>query len=348
MIRFYCPCGAEVFFESRICQSCNRALAFNPSTVSFEVLPQQAALTEPGADKTLCQNGIDYGVCNWLAHKDAPGGLCSGCQYNRTIPNLSRTENVKRWDVIEAGKKRLLYGLLRLGIPITSGWQLPGKGLLFDFLEDQRSNPEAEASFITTGFLDGIITLNVLEADPALRFVEQQAANEVYRTVLGHLRHESGHYVYSLFAEDHCLQQSFATLFGDSSENYNQALKRFYANGATPDWDRNYITPYASSHPLEDWAETWGHYLHLHDTLETAVSFKLIPTPLRDQTFDERIQSWRDLSVGFNELNRSMGLNDAYPFVINEKVAEKLQFANAVTDAVKTQNLESAVAPPHS
>ena len=190
MNRFNCPCGAEVFFESRVCESCKRALAFNPDTLSFELLPPENAPTEPSASSThLCKNGIDYGVCNWLAPSDAPGGLCSGCQYNRTIPNLGCEENIKRWGIIEASKKRLLYSLLRLGLPLESGWQLPGRGLLFDFLEDQRSNPQATTPFVTTGFLDGVITLNVLEADPALRFVEQQAANEVYRTVLGHLRH---------------------------------------------------------------------------------------------------------------------------------------------------------------
>ena len=349
MNRFNCPCGAEVFFESRVCESCKRALAFNPDTLSFELLPPENAPTEPSASSThLCKNGIDYGVCNWLAPPDAPGGLCSGCQYNRTIPNLGCEENIKRWGIIEASKKRLLYSLLRLGLPLESGWQLPGKGLLFDFLEDQRSNPEASTPFVTTGFLDGVITLNVLEADPALRFVEQQAANEVYRTVLGHLRHESGHYVFSLFTEEPCLQQSFTDLFGDSAADYAQALDTFYRNGPRPDWDQNYITPYASSHPLEDWAETWGHYLHIHDTLETAAGFKLIPVSPQQQTFEQRLQSWRDLSVGFNELNRSMGLNDAYPFVINDKVAEKLRFADVVTDAVKTLDLDSVAAPPLS
>jgi hypothetical protein len=336
MIRFYCSCGAEVFFDSRTCEVCKSQLAFNPSSLKFERIgttPEASDNTSSGS--RLCQNGIDYDVCNWMADSDAPQGLCFGCQFNRIIPNLSRANNITRWATIEANKKRLLFSMIRLGLPPTNGWQLPGQGLLFDFLEDTRSTPTAESSFVTTGFLAGVITLNVLEADPASRFAEQEAANEVYRTVLGHLRHESGHYVFSLFSKNNDLRETFLKLFGDDTSDYAAALRSFYANGPLGNWHQHHITPYASAHPSEDWAETWGHYLHIQDTLETAASFGIVDAYPEHLDFQQKIHSWRRLSVGFNELNRSMGLNDAYPFVINDSVAEKLGFADRVAKALK-------------
>ena len=343
MIRFYCPCGAEIFFDSRICEACKSPLAFNPRTLKFDRLEKRNKHTDhPPNGSHLCQNGIDYDACNWLAESDAPQGLCFGCQFNRIIPNLSRRNNVKRWATIEANKKRLLFGLIRLGLPLANGWQHPDRGLLFDFLEDTRSTPTAELSFVTTGFLAGVITLNVLEADPASRFAQQEAANEVYRTLLGHLRHESGHYVFSLFSEDDSLQKGFFRLFGDSTRDYAAALQSFYASGPLANWHQDHITPYASAHPSEDWAETWGHYLHIQDTLETAASFGLVDAYPEQLDFQQTVQSWRRLSIGFNELNRSMGLNDAYPFVINETVAEKLDFADRVVKRLKTTHRDSA------
>src|SRR6202011_5238904 len=38
---------------------------------------------------------------------------------------------------------------------------------------------------------------------------------------------------------------------------------------------RPHVTPYASAHPWEDFAETWAHYFHMVDTLETATAFGL-------------------------------------------------------------------------
>ena len=350
MIRFTCPCcGAEIFFDSRSCGSCKSLLAFDPRTLKFEQLQKTSASgTLAASNGNLCQNGTNYGVCNWLAESGAQEGLCYGCQFNRTIPNLSRGENLERWQTIEAGKKRLLFSIIRLGLPLNNGWEHPNRGLLFDFLEDTRSSPSAESFFETTGFLDGVITLNVLEADPALRFVEQKAANEVYRTVLGHLRHEIGHYFFTSFCEEEGLKKRFEALFGDIASDYSSALDHFYAHGPKERWEDDHITPYASAHPSEDWAETWGHYLHIHDTLETAASFGLIDAQPQLLGFDQRIDRWRALSVGVNELNRSMGLADAYPFVINPKVEEKLGFAAEVAKFLKTMDPSSAAAQPPS
>jgi hypothetical protein len=314
-------------------------LAFDPVELKFEKVAVNAvSSTRPHSKRRLCRNGINYGVCNWLADFDAPAGLCLGCQFNRTIPSLTRGENVERWKIIEEAKKRMLFSIIRLDLPLTNGWQHPDTGLLFDFLEDNRSAPMLEPSFVTTGFINGVITLNVLEADPALRFAQQKAANEVYRTVIGHLRHEVGHYFFTLYSEVVGLKGKFAALFGDSAIDYSAALTRFYQRGPKKGWENDYITAYASAHPSEDWAETWGHYLHIQDTLETAASFGLIDAYPEQLSIDQKIDCWRNLSVGLNELNRSMGLSDVYPFVINSTVAEKLRFTEEVVNFLKTKN----------
>lgn len=349
MIRFFCPCGAELFFESDFCGACKSPVAYDPETMRFAIIqPTNGAAASATETARLCRNGIDFGVCNWLVNEDAPHGLCLSCQFNRTIPNLSRDKNIQRWHILERSKRRLLFSLQSLGIPLANGWRDPQRGLLFDFLEDARSNPMAASPFVTTGYLDGVVTINVLEADPAWRFAEQQASNQEYRTVLGHFRHESGHHVYRLFPCDNDLISSFAELFGDVRKDYGLALQCFHTMGPRDGWEQHHITAYASAHPSEDWAETWGHYLHIHDTLGTAVSFGLIETDLAQLDFAAKIHSWRRLSVGFNELNRSMGLDDAYPFIVNDTVAAKLEFVDHVIGALRNSCPELATAPPLS
>jgi len=334
VIRFYCPrCAALVFFDSNSCEICKIRLVFNPAALRFEQLGESS--NSASGRVNLCRNGSDYGVCNWLAEQAAHGTLCYGCSFNRTIPNLTRNANIERWKIIEEAKKRLLFSVIRLGLSIRNGWEHPDTGLLFDFLEDKRCSPAAESPFVTTGFFEGVITLNILEADPAMRFAQQKAANEVYRTVIGHLRHEIGHYFYTLCSGKNELNEKLAIFFGDSSIDYAKALNRFYLKGPMHDWTDNYITPYASAHPLEDWAETFGHYLHIHDALETAASYQLINKPIDKISFDQKISDWRSISIGFNELNRSMGLSDAYPFVISERVAEKLRVVDDVIRFLK-------------
>jgi hypothetical protein len=120
-----------------------------------------------------------------------------------------------------------------------------------------------------------------------------------------------------------------------------------YRNGPPSNWQENYISSYASSHPWEDWAESWAHYLHLVDTLETAYSFGLtldpkykvdaesISTMISEDAyscfdFSRLLKQWIPLSLALNSLNRSMGLPDSYPFVISASVGKKLAFVHEV------------------
>jgi hypothetical protein len=313
MKRFYCTCGNEVFFDNQFCQVCGQKLGFDPETQQIITISIYYRLCEH--NETL--------QCNWLVTDS--NTQCIACRLTRTIPLLSVNNNKQRWLKLEATKRRAFYMLLRLGLNIPD--RTNAKPMLFDFLEDQRSNPDVTLDFVYTGHADGVITLNVAEADDSYRSATQELMNEAYRTLLGHFRHELGHFYWlQLFKDDSSLAK-FRELFGDERQNYKSALEQFYQFGATQ-WQQSYITAYASSHPLEDWAETWAHYLHINDTLETARAYRLI-----DESSDW-LSAWMQFSIILNALNRSMGTSDPYPFVISEIVQRKLQFiADKVRDA---------------
>src|SRR6185295_3152587 len=110
---------------------------------------------------------------------------------------------------------------------------------------------------------------------------------------------------------------------------------------------------YASMHAWEDWAETWAHYLHMVDTLETARSFGLALRPrpasedapaqppvavrrLDPHSFDDLVRGWLPLTIAMNSLNRSMGLPDPYPFVLGEPALEKLRFVHTVIEETRS------------
>ncbi|ALP51754.1 hypothetical protein Tel_00585 [Candidatus Tenderia electrophaga] len=330
MKRFQCHCGQEVFFENRRCQRCGRHLGYDPQRGTMVALAQRGGdgwwCEENGVAYRLCGNRLNYGVCNGLVEVGDSNPLCVACRLNRTIPNISIPQNLERWGRIEQAKRRLIYGLLELGLPLEAPVAGYPRGLSFDFLEDQRSNPAVPQEFVTTGHFKGVITLNVLEADDVQRVWQRELSSERYRTVLGHFRHESGHYYFELLVPD---RQGFMALFGDPGQPYGQALQRYYNQGALAGWENDYISAYASAHPIEDWAECFAHYLHMLDTLETAAARGII-VPLSDvEPIDRLLQRWDTLAVSVNELNRSLGLQDAYPFVVTPAVADKLRFVDA-------------------
>ncbi|WPP50076.1 zinc-binding metallopeptidase family protein [Catalinimonas niigatensis] len=244
---------------------------------------------------------------------------------------------------MEAAKHRLVYSLLRLGLPLLSKDQQAETGLAFDFLADQEKT-------VLTGHAQGLITLNIAEADDAERAKRRQAMGEPYRTLLGHFRHEVGHYYWDRLIANTNFLSAYRQLFGDEQQDYGEALKLHYQQGVPDDWAKQYISTYASAHSWEDWAETWAHYLHLIDTLETAHAFSLRVAPKvaqeddslsanidRDpytlKNFDEIIALWLPLTFAMNSINRSMGQPDLYPFVIPPPVIEKLRFVHQVCHA---------------
>jgi hypothetical protein len=232
---------------------------------------------------------------------------------------------------------------MRLGLPLTNGFDDPEDGLLLDFIEDQRSDAQRfPESFVQTGYHGGVITINTMEADDAAREVIRVQLNESYRTLLGHLRHESGHYYWSILDPDESLLQGFNEAFGDQEREYGDALAEYYANGPAFGWQDNHISAYASAHPVEDWAESWAHYLLIYDALETAAAHGMVTAWPDDLTIDERVALWRSLSVALNEMNRSSGLGDAYPFVLNDTVTAKFRFVDEIVRQLSRRTRASA------
>jgi len=343
-------CGQLLYFENWRCEACSRLLGYLPDRGQLTALePDGSVLAAPETPYKFCKNNA-LGVCNWMVAGEEE--FCAACRHNRVIPDLSLSGNDRLWGRIEAAKHRLFYSLLRLGLPLENRADNPEHGLAFDFLAD---TTESHASGVMTGHDNGLITLALKEADDAVREKARQGMGEPYRTLLGHFRHESGHYFWDrLVAPDPALLNGFRVLFGDDRLDYAAALKRHYAQGAPPNWQDSHVSLYATSHPWEDFAESWAHYLHIVDTLETASAFglKVRPRlarghiaasidfdPYESRRFDAIVEAWLPVEFATNSLNRSMGLNDLYPFVLSEKVVEKLGFIHALMHQAQTTQI---------
>ena len=328
MIDFKCGCGQTLFFENTTCLRCGSRLGYDPR--SRRMLRLSTA-TGPGSQKApqseagpLCRNGVDFGVCNWIVG-DAGKEYCLSCSLNQTIPDLVDSDRLLWWKQLEHAKRRLIFGLLQLNLPVT-GKHESEHGLAFRFIEDRRSNPRVAEEHVYTGHSEGVVTINVTEADNMRREMERRHAGELYRTLLGHFRHESGHYYFRLLIDGEKRIARFRDLFGDDRQDYDAALERYYSGPRIRDPD--FISAYAQSHPLEDWAEIWAHYLHMTDTLETAGFYGLPQGSDHFDSLEDLLQKWSELTTLLNSLNRSMGLEDAYPFVLSEATIGKLQFVH--------------------
>lgn len=282
----------------------------------------------PIAEQTLCRNGTEFDVCNWLV-TDPKSEYCVSCSLNHTIPNLLEPNRRRWWKSLEHAKRRLIYSLISLRLPIVSK-QESEDGLAFQFIEDKRTNPSVYEEHVSTGHDNGLITINIAEADEVSREITRQYTGELYRTLLGHFRHESGHYYYQLFIEKQNRLEEFRVLFGDERQDYGTALENYYANKATMVKDPELISHYAQAHPLEDWAEVWAHYLHMVDTLDTASHYNMQQGSTHWDDIDELLVKWSELSMMLNALNRSMGLEDAYPFTLSEGALKKLRFVHGL------------------
>ncbi|MCB1878353.1 MAG: putative zinc-binding peptidase, partial [Chromatiales bacterium] len=328
MRTFHCDhCRNPVFFENTRCTNCGHELGVLPDYLRVTALQAVGnglwrSLMPAAQDKRYrrCENGVQHEVCNWMVVAEEGEAFCVSCRLNAVIPNLSRPGFLDHWFRLERSKRRLLYSLIKLGLPLQSRQHNPDRGLAFSFLSAQDAAPGEP---ILTGHANGHITLNIDEADPARRERNRLDLNEKYRTLLGHFRHEIGHYYWDLLIRDSEFIDGFRALFGDERQDYGGALNQYYANGAPAHWQDRYISRYASAHPWEDWAESWAHYLHIVDTLETAGHFGLRVERKRadgrvdraDPSFDayrinsfERIiDHWLPLTYALNSLNRSMG-----------------------------------------
>ncbi len=324
MRTFRCRCGARVFFDNSRCLTCNRALGFDPGQlemVSIEPEADGVLRASDGAQYRYCGNQQEHGNCNWLLPASSADSLCLSCAMNDVIPALSRPHNKTLWTRVEEAKRRLVYSILRYRLPLEAN----GQRLNFRILEDQRRNPDVLESFVATGHLQGTITINVAEADDAARHAIREQLQERYRTVLGHLRHEAGHFYFGALVHGDVLEEC-RSLFGDERADYQQALQRYYDQGPRADWPEHFVSAYASAHPAEDFAETFAHVLHIEDALETARE-----TGLAQAAADAGgnwIDAWVNLAITLNEVMRSLGSEDPYPFVLSDAVRRKLEFVS--------------------
>jgi len=343
MKHFACQnCGQPLYFETTRCESCGLRTGYDPQRHDLLALEPVAVEWRPpdlpDARYRFCQNA-EHEACNWLVPAEASETFCTACRHNRTIPDLSMPDNLRHWRRIEQAKHRLFYTLLRLRLPLTQRPQDPN-GLAFDLLSGSAG---PSPSPVMTGHAGGLITLNVAEADDSERERVRHAMGEPYRTLLGHFRHETAHYYWDHLVGGTPAIEGFRELFGDERADYGLALERYYAEGPPPDWDDRFITAYASAHPWEDFAETWAHYFHMVDTLETAAEFGLRLRPRRRKgvdltaaidfdphgaAIDRIVDAWLPLTFAVNSINRSMGLHDLYPFVLSPTAIAKLAFVH--------------------
>ena len=363
---FQCQkCGQLLHFENTSCERCGSPLGYLPlrETMTALAVGRESRKAQETAwraladqqDYRLCANSA-HAVCNWLLPATLPDLYCTACRHNRTIPDLSLPQNVNNWRAVEVSKHRLFYTLLQLRLPLATKAQSPD-GLAFEFLSDAVA--ASDRGPVLTGHAGGVITINLAEADDAERERRRGQMGEPYRTLLGHFRHEIGHYYWDRLIAGTPHLEEFRRLFGDERKNYAQALQDHYAQGAPADWAERFISAYASAHPWEDFAESFAHYFHMVDTLETAHVFGLAVSPRlpqgpgavfdfhpRDADTKQLVEAWVALTFAVNAINRSVGLHDLYPFVLNAPAVAKLGFvAQRIGSAAAAPERGTAAAP---
>ncbi len=344
MRHFQCECGNVLFFDNSVCVQCGAQVGYNVEG------DQMVALYRTGGFRR-CKNGVDYAVCNWVLSSEHTEAFCPACRLNRVIPDLSLRANLEAWHKIEIAKRRIMYTLARLDLSPVSKIEDPVNGLAFVFIR-----PEP-GSRVLTGHDDGVITLDVQEADESECEKRRVQLGEQYRNLIGHFRHEVAHYYWDRFFkgrwDDDPMMHAFREIFGDEREDYDAALARHYQQGPVAAAPGRFITPYASAHPWEDWAETWAHCLHMLDGTETAHSFGLnsdavpipfTPFPTESVTLppqlewqeDEKaeflalLHDWAKLAPAINEVVASLGHPTFYPFVFSESIIRKFFFVHHV------------------
>lgn len=347
-------CAQLLYFENSRCEKCGHALGYEPlrnELLALDPLNQLWSVAGQ-SERTykFCANAV-HGACNWLIEATSPDHFCLACRHNGIIPDLGQSQNVASWQKIEVAKHRLIYTLRRLHLPLHTRDEDP-HGLIFNFLADSPTNFEPP---IITGHESGTITVALAEADDVERERRRSQMGEPYRTLLGHFRHEVGHYFWIVLVRDKGAEESFVETFGDHTRDYNSALQAYYAQGAPANWRDSFVSAYAAAHPWEDFAETWAHYLHIVDTMEMASAFGIRVEPVLDDTgeleatidfnpyrikdFQSIIDAWLPLSFALNNINRSMGQPDLYPFMLSRPAIGKLKYIHTAVRNISINSL---------
>ena len=351
-------CDNIIYFENRTCGRCGHRLGYLPELGIMAALEPAGDAWTPlagdGRARRFCANA-DHDVCNWLTVEGGGARLCVACRHNDTIPDISLTSHLIAWRDIELAKHRLFYSLLRWRLPLMTRAEDPSHGLMFEFLADP---PQPSGPRVMTGHDEGVVTIALAEADSAEMEKRRAELAEPYRSLLGHFRHEVGHHYWDILVRDGGRLDACRAAFGDDTQDYEAALRRHYAEGAPADWPQRFVSAYAASHPWEDFAETWAHYLHIVDTLETASAFglrvkppidregahsaKLDFDPYAEGTIEQILEAWGPFVVAMNSVNRAMGRPDLYPFVLAPPVVEKLGFIHRLVRGHSPQSADDA------
>jgi hypothetical protein len=313
-------CDNALHFENSVCVKCGTALGFSRAERAIVPLDESGRYVDArGEARFVCAN-LGLSGCTWLA--DTEGGQCFSCRLTRTRPHDDDSVGLTNYPAAERAKRHLVLELDTLGFRVVGKDEDPADGLAFDLLSSVAEN-------VVIGHDDGVITIDLAESDDAHREKVRARLAEPYRTMLGHLRHESGHYYEWQLVRGAGLMARCTELFGDETADYQAAIDRHYREGAPEGWEASYISTYATMHPFEDFAETWAHYLHICDAVETAGEYGLTsvaPVSAFSSFRDVVAGVWAPLSVALNMVNRSMGKDDLYPFVIPPPVLDKLDF----------------------
>jgi hypothetical protein len=351
-------CQQALLFENATCERCGRQLGYLPDLSILSAVEADGlnwkALADSAESYRFCANWENKG-CNWMVRLGEGEQFCIACRHNRTIPDISDPAQHIQWQKMETAKRRLIYTLINIGLPLPTPDSGDPEPLVFDFLGDPR-DPSIGRK-VMTGHDNGVITLSLAEADDAARETLRISMKEPYRTLLGHFRHEVGHYYWDKLVRDEGKTASCRRVFGDESDDYETALKQYYEKGAPPSWRQSFVSAYATSHPWEDFAETFAHFLHMTDTLETARAFGLSLKPELGESvrlegvnfdphdfreIDDLISDWIPLTFGINSINRSMGQPDLYPFVLSPTVIEKLRYVSRLVHRQAVEVRETA------
>lgn len=358
MRSYRCVCQNVIFFDNSQCIACRRELGFCPACrnlTALEPLPDgsfRCGNPECGAALAKCLNYAEHNVCNRgvLVADSPPGSLCDCCRFNETIPDLTIPGNLQKWHRLEAAKRRLFYDLAELGLPYGTAADGIDPPLRFDFKADVIPPEDVWRSVggtekVYTGHAAGRITINIREADDVEREKLRVDFGESQRTLIGHFRHEIGHYFWDVLVKGR-REEECQAVFGDHLQpTYAEALENYHQHGPPPNWAENYISPYATMHPWEDFAESWGVYLDMISALDTAQHFGFggQSDPIHADV-TAMIRRYQQLGIAFNEVSRSMGLLDVVAEVFVPPVVAKLKYIHQLVHAGRAEN--GALHPP--
>ena len=335
MRRFTCEsCAEEVAFDALRCASCSSPLGYVPAQQAVKVLHPAAgavsfSISGDDAEFWRCPNSARG--CNWVLPAGTGDIWCRSCGLTPGRPDETNPDALAAWSTAEAVKRRLVHQLDHLALPIDPRSDATPDGLAFDLVY-------VPGQFGPAGKVDEAVTLDLADADVQDVGAPPRRVHAPFRTLIGNLRHKVGHHYWHRLVGQSDHVTPFRRLFGDERADYPAAIEPHQA-AVAHHWDASrFVTGRAESHPFEDWAETFAHYLHILDATDTAEAYRLpdgqceMGRPQSSPgggTFAEILRLWRPTAPAVNALAASLGLPAVYPFQLTGVVLQKFEFVHA-------------------